>query len=159
MKKIDYSLGFIEADGRKFYISESLSVERFMEYERLQNSMGFNLTFKQIFDKLNEIYSLLNGNKILDGGIKVYNLMNGIAERVDNKIHPALEVCALFLNEENEDTASYNKEVIKSKIDAWKKEGYDMQDFFSLAISLVQGFTTAYEDFMENISKLVAVKE
>jgi len=158
MKKIDFEASYFEADGRKFYMGESLCIERFMEYERLQNSMGFNLSFKQVFDKLNEIYALQNSNKFLDSGIKLYNLMNGIAERVDGKIHPALEICALFVNEEGEDGTTWNKEMAKSKIDAWKKDGYDMQDFFTLAISLVQGFTTAYEEFTENISKLVAVK-
>ncbi|MDV7398676.1 hypothetical protein RZS08_45140, partial [Arthrospira platensis SPKY1] len=88
------------------------------------------MTFKQIFDKLKDIYTVLNSNKILDAGIKLHNLMGGIAERVDGKLHPALEICALFIIEEGEDRSVYSKEVSKSKIDAWRKEGYDMQDFF-----------------------------
>ena len=121
--------------------------------------MGFNLSFKQVFDKLNEIYKLINSNKILDGGIVLYNLMNGIAERVDGKIHPALEICSLFIVEDGEDVTKYDATVAKSKIDAWKKEGYAMQDFFTLAVSLVEGFTESYKDFTENISRLAKITE
>jgi hypothetical protein len=159
MKNINLDLGYFEADGRKFYLTETLTIERFIEYEKLQNSMGFNLSFKQVFDSLNEIYRLINANKILDGGIKLYNLMNGIAERVDGKIHPALEICALFVIEEGEDISKYDSALAKSKIEAWKKEGYAMQDFFSLAVSLVEGFTESYIDFTENISRLAAITE
>jgi hypothetical protein len=159
MKSINFELGFFEADGRKFYLTETLTIERFIEYEKLQNSMGFNLTFKQIFDSLNDVYRLINANKILDGGIKLYNLMNGIAERVDGKIHPALEICALFVVEEDEDISKYDGALAKSKIEAWKKEGYAMQDFFTLAVNLVEGFTESYRDFTENISKLAVLTE
>lgn len=158
-KKIDFKEGSFIADGRKFIITDTLPVDYFIEFERLQNSMGFNLGYKQIFDKLKEIYSLLNSNKIVDGGIKLYNLMGGIAEKVDGKIHPALEICALFIIEEGEERTLYNKEVTKSKVDAWRKEGYDMQDFFSLAIGLVAGFTESYVEFTENMYRLAAITE
>ena len=157
MKKINFEEGSFIADGRKFIITDSLPIDYFMEFERLQNTMGFNMTFKQIFDKLKDIYTVLNSNKILDAGIKLHNLMSGIAERVDGKLHPALEICALFIVEEGEDRNVYSKEVSKSKIDAWRKEGYDMQDFFTLAIGLVAGFTEIYVDFMENISKMAMI--
>ena len=159
VKKINFEEGSYTDDGRKFIITDSLPVDYFMEFERVQNSMGFNMGFKQIFDKLKDIYSLLNSNKLLDAGIKLYNLMGAVAEKVDSKIHPALEICALFIIEEGEERTVYNKETSKSKIDAWRKEGYDMQDFFTLAINLVVGFTESYVDFMENISKLAAITE
>ena len=159
VKKINFEEGSFTADGRKFIITDSLPVDYFMEFERVQNSMGFNMGFKQIFDKLKDIYSLLNSNKLLDAGIKLYNLMGAVAEKVDSKIHPDLEICALFIIEEGEERTVYNKETSKSKIDAWRKEGYDMQDFFTLAINLVVGFTESYVDFMENISKLAAITE
>lgn len=157
MKRINFDDGKFVADGRTFYLKESLTIERFMAYERIQTSMAFNLTFKQVFDTLKDVYELINSNKILDGGIKVYNLMAGIADKVDGKLHPALEICALFIIEEGEDTTVYDEAVTKSKIAAWKKEGFEMQDFFSLAVALVQGFSESYIDFTENISKELTV--
>lgn len=154
MKRIDFTKPSFVADGRTFYIKETLTIERFMEYERLQASMGFNLTFSAIFDSLKKIYELINSNKILDGGIKLYNLMSGIAERIDGKLHPALEICSLFVIEEGEDITKYDDTIAKSKIEAWKKEGYAMQDFFTLAVSLVESFSEAYADFTEGFSKL-----
>lgn len=159
MKNIKIEDGAFEADGRKFFINETLTIDRFIEYERLQNSMGFNMSFKQIFDNIKEAYTLINGNKLVDGGIKLHNLMNGIAQKLEGKLHPALEICALFIIEEGEDVTKYDEATIKSKIDAWRKEGYSMQDFFTLAVSLVEGFTESYKDFTEGISKTVELTE
>lgn len=158
-KRIDFEKGEFEADGRKFFISNTLTIERFIEYERLQNSMGFNMSFKEIFTQIKEAYNLINSNKLVDGGIKLHNLMNGISQRIDGKLNPALEICALFIVEKDEDVTKYDESVIKSKIESWRKEGYSMQDFFTLAVSLVEGFTESYRDFTEGISSLAEETE
>lgn len=159
MKRIDLTEGYFVADGRKFYVTETLSIDRFIQYEKLQNSMGFNLSFHEVFKHIKDAYGLINSNKLVDGGIKLYNLMNGIAERMENKLHPALELCGLFIIEEGEETNSYDSTVMKSKIDAWRKEGYAMQDFFTLAVSLVENFSEDYRDFTEGISRVVELTE
>lgn len=156
MKKIDFEKGSFEADGRTFIIRDNLTIERWQAFEELQTSMGLNLSFKQVFDKLKVAYEHFNGGKFADGSVVLHNLMSGIADRVDNKIHPALEICALFIVEKDEDVAVWDRSIAKSKINAWKKEGYDMQDFFSLAVSLVQGFTETYVEYMDSISELAA---
>lgn len=158
-KRIDFEKGEFEADGRKFFISNTLTIERFIEYERLQNSMGFNMSFKEIFTQIKEAYNLINSNKLVDGGIKLHNLMNGISQRIDGKLNPALEICALFIVEKDEDVTKYDESVIKSKIESWRKGGYSMQDFFTLAVSLVEGFTESYRDFTEGISSLAEETE
>lgn len=154
MKRVNLENGYFIADGRKFYVNEILSIDRYMEFEKLQNSMSFNLTYKEIFKNIKDAYILINSNKLVDGGIKLHNLMSGIAERLETKLNPALEICALFIVEEGEDTAGLDEAVMKSKIDAWRKEGYAMQDFFTLAVSLVEGFKEDYKDFTEAISKV-----
>jgi hypothetical protein len=159
MKRIDFEKGSFEADGRTFYLRDSLTIERFMAFEELQTSVGLNLNFKEVFEKIKTAYEYFNGGKFADGSVVLHNLMSGVAERVDTKIHPALEICALFIVEKDEDVSTWDRAIMKSKVNAWKKEGYDMQDFFSLAVSLVQGFTEIYEDFTQNISKLAAEVE
>jgi hypothetical protein len=61
-------------------------------------------------------------------------------------------MCALFCNYEGEDEKIYNEEIMKSKIEDWQKEGYDINDFFSLAWTLVPSFLEIYKDDLANIS-------
>ena len=143
------------ANGVKYYYSSRMCIDRFMEFERLQAHVGFGKDFKHIHEKLVKCYNHLNKNELADGAVIVHNLVNGIAMNLEKREHPMLEMCALFINREDEDTAVFDEDMNKQKIADWKKEGYSVEDFFQLAFNFVEGFIPIYNDLIQNISEEV----
>jgi hypothetical protein len=104
-----------------------------------------------IFNKLKVVYEELDKGKFGQPIIIVHNLMNGIAQRIENRKHPAMELCALFINYKDEDREHFNKDDITKKIEDWSE--YAVNDFFQLAANLVGGFIAIYNEISENTSK------
>ena len=73
-------------------------------------------------------------------------------EKLDQRHHPALMICALFVNADDEDQKVYDEAVMNSKIEDWQKEGYDVNDFFHLAWNLVPSFIEVYKEDLQSIS-------
>jgi len=71
------------------------------------------------------------------------NAKIGVAS-LDEKDDPALRLCALFINEADEDVAVFDEAKSKEKIELWGKE-LDVIPFFHLAASLVHGWMPAYK--------------
>ena len=128
------------------------SFERFMKHEDFEVEMGYNLTWEKLFQEDKECYELLNKSKPIDVGIIIHNRMNKIKTRLEDRVHPAWKICALFINEKDENRAVYDEILMKSKIDAWKKE-YGVQGFFTLAVNLVNGFIPNYNEALKAISQ------
>ena len=85
----------------------------------------------------------MNNLKFTDAVITLHNIQVGI-KSLDEKWDAAWRVCALFINEENEDITEYEEAKISDKISCWAKE-LDPVPFFHLASSLVPGWTNAYK--------------
>lgn len=152
-RRIDFDEGFFEANGHKYFMSSTLSIDRFQEFERLQVHVGFGKDFENMYNRLKDAYEYLNKGKIADGAVVIHNLINGVAQTLEKREHPVLEMCALFLNREGEDVAKYDADISAQKIADWKKDGYAIQDFFQLAFNYVRGYITAYEEIIQNISQ------
>ena len=159
IKRLPLDVKEFEANGRKYHVSKMLSVERWRQYEDLQPLIGFGRSFQDIFDSVKKAYEALQAPKIADASVILHNILTGIKEKLDGRHDPALQICALFINAEGEDEKVYDEEVMKSKIEDWQKEGYAIQDFFSLAWNLVPGFIDIYKDDLQDISSLMKQKE
>lgn len=132
-----------EANGHRYTIMDKLSVERWIAYEKLQPQVTFGATFNEMYSNLLKAFSLLNQPKPepVNAGIILHNLMNCIQKVQDEKrIHPALQMAALFIVREDEDLARYDAKLDTDKINDWQQEGLNMLDFFQLALSSIQGF-------------------
>jgi len=141
------------ANGKEYFFSSTMSIERFQEFERLQAHVGFGKDFKNLYDKIKEAYEGLNKSKVADAAVILSNLLNGIAQNLEERDHPVLEMCALFINYEGENLKVFDVDDAGRKIDDWKKEGYGMQSFFQLAFNFVAGFIPAYEEIIQDISE------
>ena len=151
LKKIDFKKGVIIGESKKKYFIESeLSVTRFQQFEKLQSHVGFGVDFDGVVNKLKDAHEKLNNLKPMDAGIIIHNLMNGIVHKLENRTHPIMELCALFINEKDEDRAEFNIDKIKLKIDDWNQ--YTVNDFFQLAFSLIENFIPIYEEISQSIS-------
>lgn len=154
-KRIDLESGHFDANGHRYRVTSTLSVARFEEFERLQVHVGFGKDFKTMYDRLKDAYDFMNKSKAADAAVIVHNIINGIAQNLEKRDHPILQLCALFLNREDEDVSVFDPDLSKQKVDDWRKEGYAVEDFFQLAFNLVDGFIDIYEGLIQNISQKV----
>ena len=145
-------------DGRTFYIQDSLSFNRYRELQRLSVMFGFSRTFIDLFKDVQECYNNMQTAKnYADVSVTLYNILVGVS-KIEEKDDPALQLCALFINEADEDITVYDELKMRDKIDCWSKE-LDVTPFFHLAVNLVDGWMPAYKLITHSISEKVSAKE
>ena len=141
-----------EANGHSYKFASQISIDRFIEFERLQAHVGFGKDFKGIHEILKDTYDLLNKSKPADAAVKVHNLLNGVGYNLEKRDHPVLQMCALFLNRADEDVKVYDEDLMSEKIADWRTEGYSIEDFFQLAFNFVEGFIPILNETTQSIS-------
>ena len=158
LKVIDFKEKKFTCGGRTFYIQDSLSFNRFRELQRISIEFGFSTTFVELFKEIQKCYDFVQTNKNWgDLAVTLYNLMHGVAS-IENKDAAALRLCALFLNEKDEDITVYDEAKMKDKIECWSKE-LDVSPFFHWAASLVDGWMPAYNITIRSTSNVEKAKE
>ena len=160
VKHLDQTKSYFVANGKKYHITKKLCIERWRHFEDLQALVGFGRSFDDLFNAFKEIWNFLDdkgGAKTASAAIICHNAMTGIKTKMEERYHPALLICALFINGEGENEKIYDDEVIKNKIEDWQTEGYDINDFFQLAWNLVPSFIEAYKD--DTVNTLSRTKE
>ncbi|MDQ3048837.1 MAG: hypothetical protein M3R27_14900 [Bacteroidota bacterium] len=136
------------ANGKKYIISDKISVQRWKAYEKLVPRLTFGLSFEEIFKNLEKAYAALNKQQFANSAVIIHNVMNGISSIDDEKkVSPALMMCALIINREDENTAEYNEPALREKIKDWEMEGLNMMDFLELALNATQGFRETYKRY------------
>ena len=144
LKIIDFSKKQFTCDGRTFYVQDSLSFNRYRELQRISIEFGYSTTFIELFKEIQKCYDFVQTNKNWgDLAVTLYNILNGIST-IGVKDAPALRLCALFINEADEDVTIYDEAKIQEKIDCWAKE-LDVSPFFHMAVNLVGGWMPAYK--------------
>lgn len=158
LREIDFKDKKFECGGRTFYVQDSLSFNRYRELQRLSIEFGFSTTFVDIFKNINKCYDFVQTNKNWgDLAVTLYNTLVGVT-KLEDKEDPALRLCALFINEKDEDVTVIDELKMKDKIECWSKE-LAVNPFFLLAASYVNGWMPAYEVTTRIISKAREVKE
>lgn len=152
LKTLDPTAQSFECNGKTYYIESNLSIARFCEYQIMEKEAGFGTTFKAIFDELHSLYDLMNNTKFVEASIKLHNLVTGVS-RLQDKEPVLLKMCALFINEENEDRTTITNDDIVRKIDDWKKE-YEVNGFFTLALNMVNGYFEIYNKISQITSEI-----
>jgi len=148
-----HQLDEFTANGVKYVIHTSLSINRFEQFEKLQVQVGYGVDFRNLFKNLRKSYDYLNGGQPADAAVMVYNIMNGVKNNIDDRDNEVLDLCALFICREDEDLAQYDEKLNKAKKEDWALEGIAMESFFSLAFNLVNGFTPIYKAVSGSISE------
>lgn len=140
LKTISIQTKEFMANGRKYVVSPSVTPLRFKEYEKLVPAFSFGLSWQNVYSQVLKAFELLNKQQFANAAVVMHNIANGIKTIDDpNRIHPALEMCALVINREDEDLRTYNRDLMLEKIADWQAEGYDMQGFFHFALNTIQG--------------------
>lgn len=152
LRTIDFKEKKFTCGGRTFFVEDTLSFNRYRELQRLGIEFGFSRTFIEIYKDLQKCYELMQTAKnYADVSVTLYNLLSGVSF-IEEKDPPALRLCALFINEKDEDTTVIDDIRMKDKIDCWSKE-LEVLPFFHLATNLVEGWMPAYKLTMQNILK------
>ncbi len=131
------------ANGNKYYLADTISPRRYKEYEKLSPMLSHGLTWQNVYANLMQAYNALNKPmpEPVAAGTIIHNIMNGIRDiDNENRLHPALMMCALVINREGEDESVYDKQLMAAKIEDWEKEGLDMKSFFGIALNSIHGF-------------------
>ena len=153
LKHIDLTQTSFTANGREYLVEKELSVDRFIEFEKLQNELGWGMEFRYLFNKVSDAYSKLNSGKVADAAVILANLKDGIVANIEKRTHPALMLCTLFMNQRDEDRRYWSKDLGEQKIKDWVEEGYDVKDFFHLAVNLVQDFIPIFKEISQSTSE------
>ena len=111
------------------------------------------MNFDKVFQEINEITDLMNEVKFVECAVRLDNLRRGIAKLKD-KEPSVLKLCTLFINTKDEDPSIWNNDLMTIKIEDWKAEGIDIQDFFTLALNSVNGFIDIYGQMSKRISQI-----
>lgn len=149
LRTLDFKNKKFTCGGRNFYIQDSLSFNRYRELQRISLEFGFSTTFLDLFKAVQKIRENLNSLKFVEAAVSTENILIGLAN-LEQKDDPALRLCALFINETDEDVTVFDEVKMKDKIECWSKE-LDVSPFFHLAVSLVHGWMPAYKATTESI--------
>jgi hypothetical protein len=142
-----------EANGKKYTIEKNLSIARAISLNKIEIEITHNVTVEVLKKELVAVYNSLNKGNFADSSVKVYNLANGIDKITKIEEMPILRLCALFINEENEDRRTITDEQISTKINDWQTEGLMIEPFFTLAISLLPNVHAHYKQLIQRFSE------
>lgn len=144
LKTIDVNATEFEANGKIYRRADSISLDRFTAYQKLEVELSFGQSFAGLYAGLQEAYSLCNASSFADLAVKLRDMMQGVKSMNDGRLPIVLKMCALFLNRDGEDVRFIDEALIASKVDDWRKEGIAMTYFFALALHSIPGLISAY---------------
>lgn len=150
------------ANGKRYVITDKISIERWKQYEKLQLRLTYGVSFDELNNNIKKAFALLNkpNPEPLNAGIILHNIMNGIKDADDEKrVPPGLLMCTLVMNTEDEDVSVYNEQIAMDKINDWREEGLDILTFFSWALNSIKGFRGTYLSFIQAQAELLQSSE
>ena len=159
LKRLDLQATEFEANGKKYFVKQSLSVERFRWFEKYQVDFGFGRSYKSIADSLKKAVEFGNKGKGIEAWNLILNLIMAIGEGLEKRTNNAMMICALFIVTEDEDLTKWDEQEQIAKIADWNTEGFDVNSFFQLAANLVAGFIEDLEDILQDTSELTKAME
>jgi len=150
IKKLDKGAKTFTANNVDYFISSSLSLNRFKQFEKLKIEFDLSMTLLQARLNFINIFKKLNESKPAEAAVIAHNMANAIEMQQERTHNPILYLCALFINREDEDVTKVDEQLMNEKVNDWAEEGYDIADFFTLARLLSNAFTPDLESDSEN---------
>ena len=153
---------YFMANGKKYLIrsaDEGVGIDRFTMFEKLSIPAGFARSFQAIFEALIKAEKLANGvltkdNTFTDLAYHLKTVTQGIQDKTEERYNICFYICTLFIVLPEENLSNWSEREADEKIEDWKKEGLDANDFLSLALGGIRGFWSAYQEMTEKIKKM-----
>jgi hypothetical protein len=151
VRKLEEKTLNFECQGRKFFVNDTISFNRFEKLKEFSLEFGFSATFQDIFMNLKKAWEELNKLQLADASVIIHNIMKGITI-LEQKEDVSFRIAALFINEQSEDDTEYNESKMKEKVECWAKE-FDATFFFNFAAGLVRNWMSAYDLTLKDITE------
>jgi hypothetical protein len=153
IKKVPIAEGRFVANGKTYIIENGFSIQRFSLYQKFQIEAGFGTTFEEMLKSWEKVNNYANRLLFTDIAVLAYNMVNGV-RKIAEREPVLLKMCALFINEENEDRRTITEDQITAKLHDWQEDAYDVNDFFTLALNTIVGFVSNYNRLTQSISEI-----
>jgi len=127
------------ANGHKYIVESSLSIERYIAFQKIEVELAYGVGFLGVFNAFKKALEHLNKMQLADAIVILHNTLQSIT-KLDNKKVPALDMCSLFINREDEDRRYISDEMLSDKQKDWEIEGIPADFFLSIALNLVRGY-------------------
>jgi hypothetical protein len=127
------------ANGHKYIVESSLSIERYIAFQKIEVELAYGVGFLGVFNAFKKALEHLNKMQLADAIVILHNTLQSIT-KLDNKKVPALDMCSLFINREDEDRRYISDEMLADKQKDWEIEGIPADFFLSIALNLVRGY-------------------
>lgn len=156
LRTIETTAKGFETDKHKYVIINTLPIERYIMYLKMQTEIAFDVSFSGVYNAFSAIIGKLNESKPVEAGIIANNAQIGLSQ-LDTKRLPVLTMCSLFIIREDEDVREFSETVMDEKIDDWTKSGIEIGFFLNFAEKLIHG----YEQFSKiaSLNTLNTVKK
>ena len=107
--RINFEEGVLKTASHTYYISQSISMDRMMKFEELQCGVAYGHTFDEVHKNLEKLKTHLQTAKFVDASVVLNNLLESLHPdtAAAKKKHYVLQICALFLNEADEDVKTW----------------------------------------------------
>jgi len=144
------------ANGHKYKIlgwEDGISMDRWQVYQQLSIQGGFDLTFQKLYDELIKLRDMFDAGFIGQFRPSKFNaqlnaLIDGVKSKATERVPKMMRLAAVFIVRENEDVRYYSESIASDKINDWQEEGYDVQDFFTIALNSIQGWGQVLQSIM-----------
>jgi hypothetical protein len=156
-KIIPGSKEFYGISGKKYFIETGINRKRYRMFKEAQIKLGYGFDFKGLFDIFEAIYEAVPNNRTNDIAVHARDGMQAVADVMDGREEPIIEICALFINTEDEDRTIMNDEIIRAKAEDWND--IEMESFFLLALSFIPNFADVYKRLSQATFNLTAQEE
>ena len=140
------------ANGVKYTIQDTLTVERYEQYELLETQLHWGVDFKTMFDNLKQVYEQLEKSKPASAAVLVNNMLLGTAYVPENRANPVLLMCTLFMTRPGENLSAWSMTDAYAKIEDWKAEGLAVRFFFHAAMRFAARCKIDYEAILKIFS-------
>lgn len=144
-----------QASGQDYYVEDTISIERYKTFQRLEIELGYGIDFATLQEKLTSAYKLQNESKFADVSVMLYSLIEG-SVIIGDKTPMGLYVATLFVNKANEDRTEWSMALADEKLADWKQ--IDAAFFLRLAVGKQRNFKQSLMSALELIEKVSPLK-
>jgi hypothetical protein len=151
--RIDFEKGVLKTPNYKYHMKDTLTIDRYIEFEILQPFAAYGLSFTDIYAQDEQV--LLHFNKgnnaeaisiIVNRRQSMKNMTvptNSVGLKIDKRRHPILQIAALLFVREGEDVRTFDQSINDEKVQDFLDSGVYYEELFMLVVKLVPGLLAA----------------
>ncbi len=144
LKKLPEGVTSFEANGKRFLVHTSLTLDGYIILEDLSLSMAAGTTPRDLLKGLRKAYAAQNAGTLADASRLMYDAI-GLGARLQSGEPPVwLEALTLFVRPEGADLTTWDRTEALLWIEDWTAEGIATDSLFTLASGCSEAFAAAF---------------